>query len=61
MNRSSPADYKVTEKTFAFATKRKVRPRQRVHTRLAHVALQLPFFFCSASDGTNVVTVSPVL
>ncbi|CEO98403.1 Ras family [Plasmodiophora brassicae] len=34
------SDYKVTEKTFAFATKRK-----------------LPFFFCSASDGTNVVTV----
>jgi Rab-like protein 2 len=30
-------DYKVTEKSFAFATKRK-----------------LPFYFCSAADGTNV-------
>jgi Rab-like protein 2 len=33
-------DYKVTEKKFAFATKRKA-----------------PFFFVSASDGTNVVQV----
>eukprot|EP00474_Spongospora_subterranea_P011272 CRZ11730.1 hypothetical protein [Spongospora subterranea] len=32
------ADYKVTDKKFAFAVKRK-----------------LPFYFCSASDGTNVV------
>ncbi len=34
----SPVDYKVTEKSFAFASKRGA-----------------PFFFASASDGTNVV------
>jgi Rab-like protein 2 len=33
-------DYKVTNKSFNFASKR-----------------ELPFFFCSASDGTNVVKV----
>jgi Rab-like protein 2 len=33
-------DYKVTERSFAFASKRKA-----------------PFFFASASDGTNVVQI----
>jgi len=33
-------DYKVTEKSFAFASKRNA-----------------PFFFASASDGTNVVQI----
>jgi Rab-like protein 2 len=33
-------DYKVTQKKFQFAAKRK-----------------LPFYFCSAADGTNVVKV----
>lgn len=33
-------DYKVTQKQFNFASKRK-----------------MPFYFCSAADGTNVVKV----
>ena len=37
-------DYRVTSKTFNFATKK-----------------NLPFYFASASDGTNVVKVCPYI
>jgi len=62
-------DYKVTEKAFAFATKRNVRAWRRLCCGARSVLsqepyldrlscpTQLPLFFCSAADGTNVVQV----
>ena len=53
-------DYSVTQKKFAFAAKRKVTVSRmdgilQMTLMLSHE--QLPLYFCSASDGTNVVKV----